>query len=406
MKWKSIYCATFILSVIFVGHNLSLSKKTDDASTLALILNSMQDAGVSKETSKDKETLDLILNTVQETKSSVDLILSNMQEAKVSNNDSISNKKSSPAAVSSKIAFRDDIFRASKVGYWMGPEMIWDGLIANGVKMMEDNGYSKHLVTFEVGAHSAGQSIDAVKAKFDTHIFEPSPASYERIKRSMAGVIRENGEIEKYLHLHNVAVGSTTGDMLDFAASGGTGDHVGEFDIWNMKPGATTDEKLKAKSGTLVKIPSMKLDDLIFHHSIEKEAPIEEVYALKVDTQGFEPHVFSGLEESIKNHKIQYILTEYWPNGMALMNNRSDKCDLAVETLSPIVSAGYSIYALPITVHASVKGVARKINEQWQKRSFDDLRADCEYLLNLEKTYYNPDYHMVSKYTFLNPLSL
>lgn len=42
------------------------------------------------------------------------------------------------------------------------------------------------------------------------------------------------------------------------------------------------------------------------------------VHLLKVDTQGFEPYVFSGLARSILFAVVDYIIFEFWPRGMDL----------------------------------------------------------------------------------------
>jgi hypothetical protein len=116
---------------------------------------------------------------------------------------------------------------------------------------------------------------------------------------------------------------------------------------------------------------------------------------LQVDTQGFEPQVFARLKESIRHRKIQYIMTEYWPNGMGLLNNRADKCDLATEMISSLVSAGYTLYALPVVAHGSIKdkGIHNAMLH-WEDRPLHDLKADCEFFLNIEKRFPNEEYHM------------
>lgn len=44
---------------------------------------------------------------------------------------------------------------------------------------------------------------------------------------------------------------------------------------------------------------------------------------LKIDTQGFEPLVFSGLKRAIQERRIDFIITEFWPKGMDLMMSTS-----------------------------------------------------------------------------------
>ena len=160
----------------------------------------------------------------------------------------------------------------------------------------------------------------------------------------MTDAVEKDPSVGEFIHLYNVAAGGESSGMLDFVSSGGTGDHVGEFDMWNMKPGKPPEDWPAAKKGKVVQIPSMKLDDIVYNkvkpnaikglESGSNPPKIDDVWAIKVDTQGFEPKVFEGLKESIKDQKFQYVMTEYWPNGIGLLNNRQDsKCELAVEIL-------------------------------------------------------------------------
>lgn len=177
-----------------------------------------------------------------------------------------------------------------------------------------------------------------------------------------------------------------------------------QFDIWNMKAGK--EPKGQDRIENLVKIPSMKIDDIVFGkvNPIDARAlesgsippDIDNYWALKVDTQGFEPQVFAGLKESIKQRKFKYIMTEYWPNGIGLLNNSEDKkCELAVDMISTIAAAGYKIYALPLQGHP--KGKPREVNQalnDWLARPLNNLAADCQFILDIEMRFPNPEYHM------------
>ena len=283
---------------------------------------------------------------------------------------------------------------------------VWQDILNKGAEIMEKNHYSKHLVSIEVGAHRPKQSLDAAKMNFHTYCVEPSPKSFQKIHTSTAFKVHKEPKLGPYIHLLNMAAASKTGEMLEFKSEGSTGDHVGNFDMWNMKANDNTNESVVVASGNMVQVSSLRLDDLIYnrvdmikelnHNGLESGSnppPIDEVHAIKIDTQGFEPAVFSGLEESIKDNKIKYILFEYWPNGMALLNNRSDKCEFATQILTKLVSAGYTLYALPVLFHPSIRlkevhyGVTR-----WFERPFDDYKADCEYLLDMEKKFDLKDY--------------
>lgn len=93
-------------------------------------------------------------------------------------------------------------------------------------------------VAMEVGMHRARQCSIAAKAGLEAHCFEPSPVSFERVKNQ---VQQESQEVqEDRVKLYNRAASETSEGTVDFKSSGGTGDHVGEFDLWRMEK--TTDE--------------------------------------------------------------------------------------------------------------------------------------------------------------------
>ena len=190
-----------------------------------------------------------------------------------------------------------------------GDEDIWDDILNKGVKIMEKNGYKEHLTIFEVGAQKAKQSLDAAKKLFHAHLIEPSPISFQKIERQVRNVVNNNPVLGEFIHLYNVAAGAESGSMLDFHTTGGTGDHIGEYNVWEMKKGPVPDEWPEDKKGQIVKIPSLRLDDIIYYNKVKpneiqglergQNPPFtQNVWAVKVDTQGFEPKVFAGLKES------------------------------------------------------------------------------------------------------------
>ncbi len=71
---------------------------------------------------------------------------------------------------------------------------------------------------------------------------------------------------------------------------------IGEFDMWNMKKGNPPEDWEEKKKGTIVKVPSRRLDDIIYNkvkpndlkglEAGSNPPDIDRVFALKVDTQG------------------------------------------------------------------------------------------------------------------------
>lgn len=283
---------------------------------------------------------------------------------------------------------------------------IWESILNIGYAQMKKNGFQEKLTIMEVGAYSAKQIFDAVKHKFHVFFFEPSPKNFERIQKIFLAEQEKDPTIGEFLYPFNMAAGATTGDMIDFKFSGGTGDHVGNFDVWNMKPGDEGDDIPKHKRGKLAKIQSIKLDDIVYNKISEtskldglnhgQDIPqLEEVFAAKIDTQGYEPKVLEGLKESIANHKIKYILLEYWPKGIDMINNSQESCKVPVDMLLNLQSAGYKLFALPIELHPSAKTPdIRSYLDRNRSRPLNDLQSDCQYILKLEEHFPNENYHI------------
>ena len=147
------------------------------------------------------------------------------------------------------------------------------------------------------------QRIQAAKEKFHSYCFEPSPTSFNRVRNQIKGNkdLYEDKEIMKYLYVYNVPVGNKSGVSLEFLmTSGSTCDHAGEFDMRNMKPGKMLDNDPTRKKAEIELVPAIKLLNKFKPESINDDGQkgdvhqINEVFAMKIDIQGFEPNVLAG----------------------------------------------------------------------------------------------------------------
>jgi FkbM family methyltransferase len=253
-------------------------------------------------------------------------------------------------------------------------EHVWKQLLEEGAAAMLHNTTENSGIVIEVGVHKALQCLQAAQFGWKTHCVEPSPKSFSRVKSR----VNQKGfeAARKQITLHNVAAGSSSGGTVPFTAVGGTGDHVGDINMWTMEKTAA-DTKTKTESGELIEVPSMRLDDLI-----RQEMGDKPVFLMKVDTQGFEAAVFEGLTESIRgpNPKIQYILTEYWPKGMDFQSDKPRAC-VAADLLEKLSAQGYTLYALGVSAHPK----APKFWQQSAKdRPLNNIRANCQWYYDLE----------------------
>ena len=251
---------------------------------------------------------------------------------------------------------------------------VWLDLIEEGSQLLSKN--KNPGVVMEVGMHRAVQCLQAAKAGLQAHCVEPSPTSFQRVQ---GAVKRASKEAQDRVHLYNVAAGETSEGTVPFKGTGGTGDHVGDFDMWNMKAGASTQDT----KATVVQVPSMRLDDIV--------NKVESVFLLKVDTQGFEPKVFAGLSESLKEHKIKYVIFEYWPRGMDLLAGKDRAC-VAARLLQDFSDMGYTLYAL--TGAEAHPKAPKGWNNAIKDRPLDNAMDNCLWYYKVEELFPSDEYKM------------
>jgi FkbM family methyltransferase len=293
-------------------------------------------------------------------------------------------------------------------------EYVWDQLIievSNQKQQQQKQANDNKLgVIIEVGMHTAKQCVQAATAHIQVHCIEPSPKSYERIQTQIEGNVPK--QIQEYIHLYQYAAGAVSNQSIPFISAGSTGDHVGIYDMWNMKPGIPTDPKLVTKQGTTIHVPTIRLDDIISNHLVDDET---NVYLLKIDTQGFEPSVIQGLSNSLLHHKVQYILMEYWPHGMDLMMDQStstttttttttttsSSCTAAINVLQQLLDYNYILYALPPNTHPRAPVDAKRYmktqyynNNHTTTTMFTNVTTFCQWFYSIEQLYPSNDFKM------------
>jgi len=309
-------------------------------------------------------------------------------------NNQIHNRKS---AVKTSSAFLfDDIYTINGDG-------VWHGLVKEA-ELLSKITPVVHVI--EVGMHSATQCLAAAKKNLQAHCIEPSPASQDKIHTA---ILAAPNEVQKNVRLYQMAASDSSGHNLEFRGHGSTGDHVGSrgIDVWRMTK--ESDEIMKKKtdnnsSHTIDIVQSVAIDDIIYnkigptkdYHGLlpraEATRRIDKVFLLKIDTQGFEPNVFLGLKKAIKEQKIDFIMTEYWPKGIDFMNDSmgpQEKCTKPVEILQLLYDSGYKLYALILQSHPKAPSKARKIlnriNNDGIEYPMNNLMAHCMWFYTIER---------------------
>ena len=305
---------------------------------------------------------------------------------------------------SSKYGLLDDLVTKQKPGgvlHRNGGDSLWDLLLKEAVMIRsENNGGDVNIM--EVGMHSPKQCLMAAEAGLQSYCVEPSPNSLGRI---MKGFDAAADSTKKNIRFYQMAAGSSTGIDLEFSSSGGTGDHVGgAIDIWHMEKLADAQQPAHESKVT---VKSVAIDDIIADNIVEptndyagrgKNNRIDNMFLVKVDTQGFEPAVFSGLTKSIAEHKIDFLITEYWPKGIDFMNDMTDKCVKPVAMLEMLASNGYTLFAMANVSHPSSS--VPKEAKHWLNDSrinnipYHDLKAHCMFYYDVERRFPSEEYSM------------
>lgn len=118
---------------------------------------------------------------------------------------------------------------------------------------------------------------------------EPDPESFRYLQLT----IQKNGL--RNVHALRMAASDQTGMAYLFTSSSNRGDS-------RLYDNELSDNK--------VRIKTVRLDDYL------PQIGIEEVEFIKVDVQGFEGHVLSGLEKTIRRSPRLTIIAEFWPEGL------------------------------------------------------------------------------------------
>lgn len=274
-------------------------------------------------------------------------------------------------------------------------EGIWTDLIQEASRIQKETSVNRAIL--EVGMHRAIQSIQAARAGLITYGVEPSPVSFHRVRKAVSqlSTTQDGKDTASRIHIRHAAAGASTGDMIEFSGSGGTGDHVGTVDMWNMKEASKKQVDTAAASSSVIQVPTLRLDDLVYN-----DTEGTGFFLAKIDTQGFEPTVLSGLTKALAEHKIAYILMEYWPRGMDVLaksmgTRDSDTC-LAGDILQKyLANNGYQLYMLNTAAHPRAPSAWKTYRSTRPFSSGKNILQDhCQWYLDLETKVGNSDYHM------------
>jgi FkbM family methyltransferase len=193
-------------------------------------------------------------------------------------------------------------------------------------------------VMFDVGAHVGVLALAIAAARSDArpeiHAFEPLPVNVERLRRNVALNAKANVKV------NGVAVGADAGSV-EIAAP--------DPRVPSMGYVAESGEV----GGDTVTVPVVALDDYA------RENGIDAVDVLKIDVEGYEPHVLEGAERLLGERRVRAVVCELNQEGL----EERDSSPAAV--VATFARHGYQRHPLPnVGVRRWTSGLL--------KHSFDD----------------------------------
>jgi hypothetical protein len=152
-------------------------------------------------------------------------------------------------------------------------------------------------------------------------------------------------------------------------------------------------------------VKTVSVDDIIENkvkptvdYSEGEGKKVDKMFLVKIDTQGYEPEVLKGMKKSISEHKIDFIITEYWPKGMDFMHGvkNEERCEKPAQMLKFLLDSGYILFAMPIVGHPKAPKAAKNYvkRDRGGRINFDDLKEHCEFFYEVEEKNPSEDYKM------------
>jgi FkbM family methyltransferase len=193
-----------------------------------------------------------------------------------------------------KIDLRDNI-----ISRYLFVEGSWEPYESQLIKRLLLPG----MTVIDIGAHVGYHSLlaaQAVGTEGQVISFEPSPDNFALLTENIA----LNG-FSELIHAENAALADHCGELELFLSSYNTGDH-------RVYPTLSDDDEIfnAGAQRQSVKVPALKLDDYLSQHDISR------VDMIKMDVQGAEMGVLSGMKQTLLRNPRLLLFTEFWPHGL------------------------------------------------------------------------------------------
>ncbi|KXS18394.1 hypothetical protein M427DRAFT_132751 [Gonapodya prolifera JEL478] len=246
-------------------------------------------------------------------------------------------------------------------GQWNADAM-WSHLI-------KDHQTPETSIVVEIGSYDCSQCLWAAQTKpwKKVYCFEPSPTNHARCLKHLEQAKESSPDAVARIELSQLAMGAQPDGELEFHGAGGTGDHAGSLNEGEI------DAYRNTKFDMIVK--STNLDTFLKDNA-------DDIFMVKIDTQGFDGFVLQGMNELLTNQRIQYVIIEFWPIAM---KRAGQPCRETLEYISQFKYRAYEgvlmalNYMSPIDINDPIPGGKGESYKQNWERKKKDIDSVCKW---------------------------
>ncbi|KAJ3342670.1 hypothetical protein HDU93_001650 [Gonapodya sp. JEL0774] len=174
-------------------------------------------------------------------------------------------------------------------------------------------------------------------------------------------------QVAARIELLQLAVAAEPEGELEFHGTGGTGDHAGSLNEGEI------DAYRDKKNDIVVKSTNL---DTIFKDSND------DIFMVKIDTQGFDGVVLLGMKDLLSRSQIQYVIMEFWP---VAMKRTTQPCRETLQYISQFAYKAYEGILMALNYLSTIDindpipgGKGESYKQSWEKKK-KDIESVCKW---------------------------
>jgi hypothetical protein len=176
--------------------------------------------------------------------------------------------------------------------------------------LLKKRAHGSRSLVVDVGLDQGGEFFLAIENGFEVVGFEPNPVSFPALAQRCTALNTSKCHVLEDLSSIPLPLIRAPGDSYLIHAAVGAA--AGELDLFIQGPGSSFQPNPGARNdkSKWKKVPIVRIDDFIQ----------EDVYLLKIDTQGFDPFVLQGAAKLFRDYVVRQLIFEVEPLAMSRNN--------------------------------------------------------------------------------------